>query len=67
MSRTFKLTAALAIVVSVAIVKPTSAKDIVDTAVQAGSFKTLAAALDAAGLVSALKGEGPFTVLAPTD
>ncbi len=42
-------------------------KDIVDTAVSAGSFKTLAAALGAADLVGALKGEGPFTVLAPTD
>jgi transforming growth factor-beta-induced protein len=42
-------------------------KDIVDTAVAAGSFKTLAAALEAAGLVEALKGEGPFTVFAPTD
>jgi uncharacterized surface protein with fasciclin (FAS1) repeats len=41
--------------------------DIVDTAVGAGSFKTLAAALQAAGLVDALKGEGPFTVFAPTD
>jgi transforming growth factor-beta-induced protein len=43
------------------------AMDIVDTAVGAGSFKTLAAALTAAGLVDALKGEGPFTVFAPTD
>ncbi len=43
------------------------AKDIVDTAVGAGSFKTLAAALQAAGLVDALKGDGPFTVFAPTD
>jgi len=42
-------------------------KDIIDTAVGAGSFKTLAAALTAAGLVDALKGEGPFTVFAPTD
>jgi len=42
-------------------------QDIVDTAVHAGSFKTLAAALEAAGLVEALKGEGPFTVFAPTD
>lgn len=42
-------------------------KDIVDTAVAAGSFTTLAAALQAADLVDALKGEGPFTVLAPTD
>ena len=42
-------------------------KDIVDTAVKAGKFKTLAAALDAAGLVGTLKGKGPFTVFAPTD
>jgi uncharacterized surface protein with fasciclin (FAS1) repeats len=41
--------------------------DIVDTAVKAGSFKTLAAALKAAGLVETLKGKGPFTVFAPTD
>ena len=43
------------------------AKDIVDTAVGAGSFKTLATALGAAGLVDTLKGKGPFTVFAPTD
>jgi uncharacterized surface protein with fasciclin (FAS1) repeats len=43
------------------------AKDIVDTAVAAGQFSTLAAALDAAGLVETLKGNGPFTVFAPTD
>jgi uncharacterized surface protein with fasciclin (FAS1) repeats len=42
-------------------------KDIVDTAVGAGTFKTLAAALGAADLVSTLKGAGPFTVFAPTD
>jgi uncharacterized surface protein with fasciclin (FAS1) repeats len=42
-------------------------KDIVETAVAAGSFKTLAAALEAAGLVETLKGKGPFTVFAPTD
>jgi len=42
-------------------------KDIVDTAVAAGSFKTLAAALQSAGLVDTLKGKGPFTVFAPTD
>jgi uncharacterized surface protein with fasciclin (FAS1) repeats len=42
-------------------------KDIVDTAVSSGQFNTLAAALDAAGLVSTLKGAGPFTVFAPTD
>ena len=42
-------------------------KDIVDTAVGAGTFKTLAAALGAADLVATLKGDGPFTVFAPTD
>lgn len=42
-------------------------KDIVDTAVSAGSFSTLVAALKAAGLVDTLRGEGPFTVFAPTD
>ena len=42
-------------------------KDIVDTAVAAGNFKTLVAAVKAAGLVETLKGEGPFTVFAPTD
>jgi uncharacterized surface protein with fasciclin (FAS1) repeats len=41
--------------------------DIVDTAVAAGSFTTLVAAVEAAGLVETLKGEGPFTVFAPTD
>ena len=43
------------------------AKDIVDTAVAAGSFKTLATAFGAAGLVDTLKGKGPFTVFAPND
>jgi uncharacterized surface protein with fasciclin (FAS1) repeats len=43
------------------------AKDIVDTAIGAGTFKTLVAALTAAGLVDTLKGKGPFTVFAPTD
>jgi uncharacterized surface protein with fasciclin (FAS1) repeats len=42
-------------------------KDIVDTAVAAGNFKTLVTALKAAGLVDTLKGPGPFTVFAPTD
>ena len=46
---------------------PAKAADIVDTAVSAGSFKTLVAAVQAAGLVETLKGEGPFTVFAPTD
>src|SRR6188474_3730633 len=44
-----------------------SNQDIVDTAVSAGQFKTLAAALKAADLVTTLKGPGPFTVFAPTD
>ena len=46
---------------------PLKPADIVDTAVGAGQFKTLAAALEAAGLIDALKGTGPFTVFAPTD
>jgi uncharacterized surface protein with fasciclin (FAS1) repeats len=45
----------------------TAEKDIVDTAVSAGSFTTLATALQAADLVETLKGPGPFTVFAPTD
>jgi uncharacterized surface protein with fasciclin (FAS1) repeats len=44
-----------------------SAKDIVETATSAGSFKTLVAAIQAAGLTETLKGKGPFTVFAPTD
>jgi uncharacterized surface protein with fasciclin (FAS1) repeats len=56
------LTAALA-----ASVFAVQAKDIVDTAVAAGNFKTLATALQAAGLIETLKGKGPFTVFAPTD
>jgi uncharacterized surface protein with fasciclin (FAS1) repeats len=46
---------------------PLKPADIVETAVGAGQFKTLAAALEAAGLIDALKGAGPFTVFAPTD
>lgn len=45
----------------------TPAGDIIETAISAGSFTTLAKALEAAGLVETLKGEGPFTVFAPTD
>ena len=45
----------------------TNTQNIVDTAVAAGQFKTLAAALGAAGLVDTVKGAGPFTVFAPTD
>ena len=61
--------AAFAVVAMVAgaTAKAQAPKDIVDTAVAAGSFKTLAAALQAAGLVETLKGKGPFTVFAPTD
>lgn len=44
-----------------------STDDLISTAIEAGSFSTLAAALDAAGLIEALQGEGPFTVFAPTD
>lgn len=44
-----------------------ASKDIVDTAIEAGNFKTLAAALTEADLIETLKGEGPFTVFAPTD
>jgi uncharacterized surface protein with fasciclin (FAS1) repeats len=59
-----------ALVAGLAIVSPARAqqtKDIVDTAVAAGSFKTLAKALAAADLVGTLKGPGPLTVFAPTD
>ncbi len=57
----------IASVLSLGLVLSAQAKDIVDTAVAAGSFKTLATALGAAGLVDTLKGKGPFTVFAPTD
>jgi uncharacterized surface protein with fasciclin (FAS1) repeats len=71
MNRFMTIAAGAAIVASFA-AAPVSAqyseqKDIVDTAVEAGSFTTLATALQAAGLVDVLKGEGPFTVFAPTD
>ena len=78
MTRTLKLLS-LSLVLSVAacggsskpatapIAEPTATADIVDTAVAAGSFKTLVAAVQAAGLVETLKGPGPFTVFAPTD
>ena len=66
--KTLLFTAALAATTFVA-PAPAAAqgKDIVDTAVAAGQFKTLATALKAAGLVDTLKGAGPFTVFAPTD
>jgi len=61
-------TAVLALLLgSTWMVSASEKQDIVDTAVAAGSFKTLAKALDAAGLVDTLKGKGPFTVFAPTD
>lgn len=70
-ARVFGAVAVLAVVAAITF-SPNSAfaggnKDIVDTAVKAGNFKTLAAALQAAGLVDTLKGSGPFTVFAPTD
>ncbi len=69
--RVASLAAAVALVLSLSLgtyARPEAAsQDIVDTAVAAGSFKTLAAALQAAGLVDTLKGKGPFTVFAPTD
>jgi uncharacterized surface protein with fasciclin (FAS1) repeats len=72
MIRGFRVAAAALAVVGLVAVTPLSAdhhgkKDIVDTAVAAGQFTTLAAALKAAGLVDTLKGKGPFTVFAPTD
>lgn len=71
MKKTFAVTAA-ALLLSVSVAAPAraaepKATDIVDTAVAAGSFNTLATALKAAGLVETLKGKGPFTVFAPTD
>jgi len=59
--------AALALTFAASNTKAADTKDIVDTAVSAGSFKTLATALTAADLVATLKGAGPFTVFAPTD
>src|SRR6476660_9752557 len=56
-----------AVAVSFCLISAANAKDIVDTAVSAGDFNTLAAAVKAAGLVDTLKGKGPFTVFAPTD
>ncbi|MBK6567570.1 fasciclin domain-containing protein [Candidatus Aalborgicola defluviihabitans] len=57
----------IASVLALGVAFSAQAKDIVDTAVAAGSFKTLVTALSAAGLVDTLKGPGPFTVFAPTD
>ena len=65
--RTFLATTAAASIMAAPAFAGGHSKDIVDTAVEAGTFTTLAAALTAAGLVDTLKGEGPFTVFAPTD
>ena len=68
MKRIAAITAlALTLVTISAFARGMARKDIVDTAVAAGSFKTLAAALQAADLVDTLKSKGPFTVFAPTD
>ena len=56
-----------AVAMSFCLMSAANAKDIVDTAVSAGNFNTLATALKAAGLIETLKGAGPFTVFAPTD
>ncbi|NNK78441.1 MAG: fasciclin domain-containing protein [Litoreibacter sp.] len=65
--RTFLALSAAAAIASTPAVAGSNSKDIVDTAVSAGSFATLVAAVQAAGLVDTLKGDGPFTVFAPTD
>jgi uncharacterized surface protein with fasciclin (FAS1) repeats len=68
MNRLRNFAAAAAIAVSSFVLSAQAyAADIVDTAVAAGNFKTLVAAVQAAGLVDTLKGTGPFTVFAPTD
>lgn len=61
------MAAMAATVLCLPVVRADEPKDIVDTAVDAGSFKTLVAAVKAAELVETLKGKGPFTVFAPTD
>lgn len=63
----FAAAAAIALAVPAYAGSHSMSKDIVDTATEAGSFETLLAAATAAGLVDTLKGEGPFTVFAPTD
>ena len=67
MCKTIAFALAALLTVSVASAQTQFSKDIVDTAVSAGSFTTLAKALQAADLVETLKGNGPFTVFAPTD
>ncbi len=65
--RTFLATTAAVSLMAMPAFAASHSKDIVDTAVEAGSFTTLVAAVEAAGLVETLKGDGPFTVFAPTD
>ena len=65
--RTFLAVAMTSVLLPAAAIAGDPAKDIVDTAVENGSFNTLVAAVQAADLVDTLKGEGPFTVFAPTD
>lgn len=60
-------TFAICLASAVLLAETKKSQDIVDIAVEAGSFKTLVAAVQAAGLVDTLKGDGPFTVFAPTD
>ena len=67
MFRKFALAGVASLIVGTAAYADGHSKDIVDTAVGAGSFETLVAAVQAAELVDTLKGEGPFTVFAPTD
>jgi uncharacterized surface protein with fasciclin (FAS1) repeats len=68
MNRFFRLSAGVAsLILATAAFAAAPAKDIVDTAVSAGSFNTLVAAVKAAGLADTLKGAGPFAVFAPTD
>ena len=61
------ITSVISLVTMASLLAGAPKKDIVDTAVEAGSFKTLVTAVKAAGLVETLKGDGPFTVFAPTD
>ncbi|WP_171100333.1 MULTISPECIES: fasciclin domain-containing protein [unclassified Ruegeria] len=67
MFRKLAVASAATILLSTTVFAGSNKKDIVDTAVNAGTFETLVAAVQAAELVDTLKGEGPFTVFAPTD
>ncbi len=67
MIRKFTAAATAALMIATPALAGSMDKDIVDTAAAAGSFNTLLAAATAAGLVDTLKGDGPFTVFAPTD